>query len=129
MEITERALTRTPPAEAVAEELRLETVEWCLSRGCTRRASRQDGLCARHSRFVLTTQEQKRRATERMERDADVYRRLQLKAAHIAAADGDAGPAQWALERIGVVKPLPKDTGGHGGLTVNVGIALPGLGL
>jgi hypothetical protein len=69
---------------------------------------------------------------------APTYLRLHRQAATIAAANGNAAPSQWALERIDavsetgeivrVVEPLTVNHQGassvEGGLTVNVGINL-----
>lgn len=68
---------------------------------------------------------------------APEYLKLHHKAATIAAADGDAGPAQWALERIDhisddgtkvrVVEPVKVAGDQHSGsmgTTINVGINL-----
>ena len=59
---------------------------------------------------------------------ASEYADLHLIAAKAAAEKGKAEPAQWALERIGVVKPAEPDPGqGRGGTIIKIGIALPGL--
>jgi hypothetical protein len=60
---------------------------------------------------------------------ASEYADLHLLAAKNAAERGKAEPAQWALERIGVVKPPEPDQGdrGRGGTVIKIGIALPGL--
>jgi hypothetical protein len=60
---------------------------------------------------------------------ASEYADLHLVATKNAAEKGRAEPAQWALERIGVVKPAEPEpgAGGRGGVTIKIGIALPGL--
>ena len=60
---------------------------------------------------------------------ASEYADLHLIAAKNAAEKGKAEPAQWALERIGVVKPPEPEQGdrGRGGTVIKIGIALPGL--
>src|SRR5689334_1161314 len=45
---------------------------------------------------------------------APFYARQHAKAAERAADRGDSRPAEWALERIGVVKPLPTGREGNG---------------
>jgi hypothetical protein len=63
------------------------------------------------------------------------YAELHLTAAEIAASDGDARPAQWALESIPagkegpVATPPAKTTGapGEGGFKVIIGINMGGM--
>ena len=68
------------------------------------------------------------RAKAKLQARAISYADLQHEAARNAAARGDGRPSQWALEHLRVVDPIiNKETGT--GVTVVVGIALPGLGL
>lgn len=110
------------------EEAKPPTIK-CLSATCDRAATRSDSFCARHSALRLTIAEYKLEVRERIERNADKYASMHLSGARIAAAEGDTRPAEWALERAGIVKPPPKESADVGGIVVNVGIALPGLGL
>jgi len=56
------------------------------------------------------------------------YARLHIQAATVAAEKGKAEPAQWALERLGVVQPpAPQPVQSGGGTVIKIGIALPGL--
>ena len=68
------------------------------------------------------------RAKAKLQARAISYADLHHEAARNAAARGDGRPSQWALEHLRVVEPIiNKDTGT--GVTVVVGVALPGLGL
>jgi hypothetical protein len=68
------------------------------------------------------------RAKAKLQARAISYADLHHEAARNAAARGDGRPSQWALEHMRVVEPIiNKDTGT--GVTVFVGVALPGLGL
>lgn len=58
---------------------------------------------------------------------ASEYATLHLEASREAAKKGKAEPMQWALERIGVVKPVEHEVGAKTGPIINIGIALPGL--
>lgn len=58
---------------------------------------------------------------------AHEYADLHLAAARKAAESGKAEPAQWALERLGVVKAPESTPPAGGGTTIKIGIALPGL--
>jgi hypothetical protein len=63
-----------------------------------------------------------------IEANAAEYARIHMTAAKVAAEKGKAEPAQWALERLGVVQPAPApQPGGTGGPTIKIGILLPGL--
>lgn len=62
------------------------------------------------------------------------YAELHLTAAEIAAADGDARPAEWALESViagsegpAATPPVKGGTGGEGGVKVFIGIKMGGL--
>lgn len=59
--------------------------------------------------------------------DLPAYAALHKRAAQVAAANGDARPAQWALERMDVVKPVRQADTPSGGFTVKIGVLLPGL--
>lgn len=54
------------------------------------------------------------------------YLDIHLAAARVAAEKGRAEPAQWALERAGVVQPQPV-AAPSGGTNIMIGIRLPGL--
>lgn len=65
-------------------------------------------------------------AKELLNSRAKDYVELHLQASKVAAADGNANPSQWALERLKVVES-PKESTGQG-FTVQIGVMLPGLG-
>jgi hypothetical protein len=65
------------------------------------------------------------RARAKMQARAVAYADLHFQAATIAAARGDSRPAEFGLERLKVVEPIEKASGGCG-MVVNV-IPLPGL--
>lgn len=56
------------------------------------------------------------------------YVDLHLAATERAAKLGRADPAQWALERIGVVEPRPAVGSDGPRVNVQIGVMLPGLG-
>jgi hypothetical protein len=56
------------------------------------------------------------------------YARLHFQAAQNAALKGRSGPMEWALERLGVVKPPQPENTGPKGMVIKIGIVLPGLG-
>lgn len=58
---------------------------------------------------------------------AHEYAELHLEASREAAKKGRAEPMQWALERLGVVKPPETAPAPGGGTVIKIGIALPGL--
>jgi hypothetical protein len=64
-----------------------------------------------------------------VEANAAEYARIHMVAAKNAAEKGRAEPAQWALERLGVVQPAPAPQApqGSGGPVIKIGILLPGL--
>lgn len=66
-------------------------------------------------------------ARELLDSAAADYVAIHRKAAETAAEKGDARPAEWMLERTGVVKPESK-TPESKGFTVKIGVILPGLG-
>lgn len=66
-----------------------------------------------------------REARETLENDANLYAQIHLDAARAAAKRGRGQPAQWALERLGVVKPAEPEV--NKGVTVKIGVLLPGL--
>lgn len=66
-----------------------------------------------------------------MQANQPEYARLHLEATRVAAAKGDAKPAEWALTNIRtgdnpIVSP-PKDGGGGGGIKVMIGVQIGGL--
>lgn len=68
-------------------------------------------------------------ARDYLQGNAETYAKLHLSAAKVAAENGNATPAQWALERLGVVEAresLIKRPEGNG-LTIQLGVMLPGL--
>ena len=121
LSITERALVE------YAQEPKLKG-QLCKEPDCTKNATRKDGRCAKHSGWRLTSAAEKAYAQERIKRKANFYLAQHALATKIAAKQGDAKPAQWALERIGVVEP-PEPKGGEGGprVIVQIGAILPGL--
>lgn len=71
-----------------------------------------------------------RTARELMQRNVQRYVELHLSAAEVAAAEGDAGPAQWALERIAEGNDRVVDPPKGGGLqtpSLRIGIAVAGV--
>ncbi len=68
------------------------------------------------------------RAKAKLQARAVSYADLHHEAARNAAARGDGRPSQWALEHMRVVEPIISKEAGMG-VTVVVGVALPGLGL
>lgn len=121
IDVVARALL---PSGAAIEEAKPVAVI-CKEKGCTRRAARSDGRCSRHSGLRLTLAEKKNLARRIVEEDQAKYAQLHWRAAVIAAGKGDATPAQWALLHGKTVEPLEKK--GDSGVTVNVGVVLPGL--
>lgn len=70
-----------------------------------------------------------RRAQDVLQGNAEAYAHLHHAAAKVAAEKGDARPAEWAMERLEVVKPKQTAAGSSGpGWSVRVGVMLPGLG-
>jgi len=67
------------------------------------------------------------RARAKLEARAVNYADLHFQAATVAAARGDARPAEWGLAHLRVVEPIDK-TSSAGGIVVQVGCVLPGLG-
>ncbi len=121
IDITARALLSSGEAD---EELKpVERI--CKEKGCTRRATRSDGRCGRHSGLRLSRSAKQALARRIVEEDQAKYAALHWRAAVIAAAKGDATPSQWALLHGKTVEPLEKK--GDSGVTVNVGVVLPGL--
>lgn len=79
------------------------------------------------------------KARQRLQENAGKYAELHIKAAAIAAKEGDAGPSQWALERITaptedgkgverIVQPLKSADETNRMPVVNIGLALGGIG-
>jgi hypothetical protein len=68
------------------------------------------------------------RAKAKLQARALSYADLHHEAAKNAAARGDGRPSQWALEHMRVVEPIINKEAGTG-VTIVVGLALPGLGL
>lgn len=101
----------------------------CNEDQCDKVARYSDGKCLTHSVYHMTPEAKRDAVKKKFDARQSRYADLHLEAATIAAKRGDADPAQWALLHGGVVKPLPKEAPDTGGITVNVGIALPGLGL
>lgn len=60
-----------------------------------------------------------------LDSSASEYAALHLQAAREAASRGRAEPAQWALERLGVVESSERSSGQ--GVSIRVGVLLPGL--
>jgi hypothetical protein len=120
--IADRALVRTTYDEEPKPDR-----EPCKFPGCPKRATRQDGRCARHSGYRLTNAAMNAATKHQMERAQAFYLEQHKIATKKAAEQGDAKPAQWALEKLKVVAPPEsKDTGGPR-VTVVVGGLLPGL--
>jgi hypothetical protein len=68
------------------------------------------------------------RAKARLQARQVAYADLHFQAATVAAARGDSRPAEWGLIHGRSIEPVnPKDAGQQ--VVVQVGIALPGLGL
>jgi hypothetical protein len=66
------------------------------------------------------------RAKARFQARQVAYADLHFHAAQVAAAKGDAEPAQWALVQGRSIEPVAKDTTDNR-VTVVVGMCLPGL--
>lgn len=62
-----------------------------------------------------------------LQANAAEYARLHMRAALAAAEKGKAEPAQWALERLGVVQPPAVSASQGGNTIIQIGIKLPGL--
>ena len=79
------------------------------------------------------------RAREKISANAEEYARVHLDAAKMAALRGDAGPSQWALERLTapaedgkgterIIEPLASGAPtGPTGPVINIGVALGGM--
>lgn len=80
-------------------------------------------LINRHPDTVRNTLQS---ARELMDSHAKEYAEVHMLAAKNAAAAGNSKPAEWALERLKVVEPAQVTAGN--GFTVNIGVAVPGLG-
>jgi hypothetical protein len=98
----------------------------CVHPGCDKFARRSDGRCNLHSGFRVRAGQRVKMSAEAMALDSDFYRREHKKATKIAASKGDARPAEFALQHLGVVKPI-EQKGPQGGVIVQVGVVLPGL--
>lgn len=106
-----------------------ETEEQLQQRG------RALGIALRRSPEAIRNQVQE--AQERLANRATSYVDLHFKAAMVAAEEGNAGPAQWAIERITakdekgkkvrIVEPVKTEDTGNRGPTVNIGLALGGV--
>jgi len=66
------------------------------------------------------------RAKSRFLARQEAYADLHFQAAQVAAAKGDAEPAQWALVQGRSIEPVAKDTNDNR-VTVVIGMCLPGL--
>lgn len=129
LDIIARALTRS--TQSIDDIL---SVPLCDAPGCTRVATRPDKKCYRHTAIGLTADEIEARRREiatrlEIERLESAYTsesNRQLAESN-AALKGDSRPAEWNLLHTGVVKPVAKETGGAGSITVQVGVILPGL--
>jgi hypothetical protein len=102
----------------------------CIFPGCPNIASRSDQKCARHSRLHLLTKHVVEEVEEKLKTFSPEAADLVLEAARNGAAQGDHKAAAWILVHAGVVKPVapePRGSGATNGLTVHVGIILPGL--
>lgn len=118
---TEAMVLSSPPSES-PEDLEKRTKALAIALG------RQPGTIRKE---IIS-------ARERLQERSTDYADLHFKAAQIAASDGNAGPAQWALERISaptedgkgverIVQPLKTTEDGPKMPVVNIGIALGGI--
>ena len=78
------------------------------------------------------------RAREKISSNAEEYATIHLGAAKMAALKGDAGPSQWALERLSapsedgkgtehIIDPPAAAQSGPSGPVINIGVALGGM--
>jgi hypothetical protein len=95
---------------------------------CHRWAVMEDGMCAHHSALHEQVTEVKRRARQLLEQNAMRYAELHLDAAEVAARDGNSKPALEGLLHSRAIEPVKTQADGPGGVVVQVGVMLPGLG-
>lgn len=135
-DITERALARNgqlpvEDAELVPADAPFEPKPVRVNcKSCEKRATMPDGMCAQHSELRHSTAELKRRSKRLLERGAVRYAKLHMKAAEVAAREGDSKPAMEGLVWSGVVEPIAGKGGGGSGpgpIQVVIGVKLPGL--
>ena len=69
-----------------------------------------------------------RAAKEKLENAAEEYADLHLLGTRCAAIKGNTAPAEWALTHTRAIAPIEKGDNGPR-ISVQVGIALPGLGM
>jgi hypothetical protein len=124
-----RALTVGEATVLAIEERKELALRVCPE--CGKPARMSDGRCVRHSVLRYTQAEVQRRAKRMMAQRTVAYANLHFTAAKVAAVKGDSKPAMEGLVWGGVVEPVaPKtEARGAGGVTVYVGVKLPGLGL
>lgn len=125
--MTATELAVVPSEDILEQERKLVRSRQCVEAGCDKPATRQDGRCAKHSAFRLTRAAIRRAAAEHLERNAVKYAKAHMRAAEIAALEGDGKPAEWGLVHSGAIKPVEKAPSGPGGVQVFVGVTLPGL--
>ena len=124
MDIVQRA---TAPAPLVTGELvEPKEIEGRLCLTCNNPSTRSDGRCARCATTIRKGSDILADAAARMANRGIRYADLHLEAAERAAAKGDAGPAQRALEGLGVLKPTERQGSGPQ-VVVQIGMILPGL--
>lgn len=110
--------------------MREEPIIKCRHAGCDNLAARSDQKCYRHSSLKVVSSSLVEEVNERLKSYAPEAADLVIEAARAGAPDGDHKAAAWLLTHSGVVKPVapePRGTGLTGGVTVHVGIILPGL--
>ncbi len=102
----------------------------CAQVGCDNLVARSDGRCAKHSKFMPVGVDLVHYVDERLKSFTPEAADLMIEAARAGAPQGDHKAALAILTHSGIVKPVgPAQAAAPAGsgLTVNVGIVLPGL--
>lgn len=123
MSIQQRAMLRVSGHNIRRLIARLGQFDKCPD--CENTGTMPDGACSVHTIVGKTVEEIRLMAKEKNARSMLQSERNRQVAEDVASLKGDAGPAQWNLERNKVVEPVKGD--GPGGITVQVGVILPGL--
>lgn len=96
---------------------------------CGEPAMLRSELCAHHSSLALSHEQMRERALSIIKGNVEEYAKLHLEAARTAVLRGSGLPMEWALLHAKVVEPvILRPETGHVGVTVNVGVLLPGCG-
>jgi hypothetical protein len=118
------AVARQPPPETAPAYIPL-----ALCQVCGQPATREGAsLCALHMGITLDHAQQK--AAVRAYLEGKAFRAAEdlVEASKNAAVKGNSGPAEFILLHTKMLEPVKGKVDGPGGVTINIGVVLPGCG-